>query len=121
MEINPLENFYHSKPELQRESLLFLRRTILETDSNITEGISYGTAFFYAYGKTLCYFHYGKMGFYIGFTKGNKLKERKGFYAGERTVVKILPMDLEKTLNTRLLKNVLTEALRLNKKVVSTV
>lgn len=115
MEGHPIENWYMKHPVEKREALLYLKNYLLDSDESIVEGMAYGTVFFYAYQRPLCYFHCGKNTFHIGFTSGKYLKERKNFFSGERTIVKIYPVDLNKDLKLPVLKTILKEAVAFNK------
>ena len=44
--LNPLDNYYLQKEEPIKSCLSFLRKHILEFDSDITEALKYGMPFF---------------------------------------------------------------------------
>ncbi len=55
--MNPIQEYFFRIDEPERSTLLFLRKKILESDTeNITETLSFGLPFFKFKKKMLCYF-----------------------------------------------------------------
>lgn len=73
-----------------------LRDVILRFDEAVSEEYKYRLPYFHLNGKSFCYLWKDKKTQqpYIGIHKGAQL-EHRALVAGERTYVKILPVDVE--------------------------
>ncbi|MGH1366495.1 MAG: DUF1801 domain-containing protein [Calditrichia bacterium] len=91
-----LQEFYFSQPKPLRSCFFALRDTILRFDDAITEEWKYRLPFFYLNGKSFCYLWKDKKTQqpYIGIHKGAQL-EHPSLVAGDRTYIKVLPVDVD--------------------------
>lgn len=107
-----LENIYLKYDEPDKSCLLALREIILSFDENLTESVKYGMPFFSFKGKMFCYFWFDKKTKepYIGFMKG-KFMKHNSLVAGDRKLVKTLPINSSEDIDIKLLREVLREAI----------
>lgn len=105
-----LENTYFKYDEPVKSCLLALREIILSYDENLSESVKYGMPFFSFKGKMFCYFWFDKNTKepYIGFMKG-KFMKNKALVAGDRKLVKILPINSKEDIDIKVLREVLRE------------
>lgn len=110
--LDPLENYFYSKPEPFQSCLLFLRKFILETDKGFAEHFKFNTPFYYYNGHWCCYLSINKKNdLYIGFVHGNKLVHPKLKKEG-RKQIKVFYVDPMKDVDVRTLKQVLKLAVQ---------
>ncbi|KUJ57825.1 DUF1801 domain-containing protein [Chryseobacterium aquaticum] len=98
--MNPIQEYFFRIDEPERSTLLFLRKKILESDTeNITETLSFGLPFFKFKKKMLCYFYYSKKHkkHYISFYHGDRLDYPELLSEG-RKKFKILLIDMDEDL-----------------------
>lgn len=115
--LDPLENYFISKPEPYQSCLLFLRTFILEFDKGFTEHFKFGTAFYYYDLHWCCYLSVNKKGeLYIGFVHGNKIKHPKLKKEG-RKQIRVFYIDPEKDIDIISLKEVLKLAVQQQKEM----
>jgi hypothetical protein len=98
--MNPIQEYFYRIDEPERSTLLFLRKKILESDTeNITETLSFGLPFFKYKKKMLCYLYYSKKHkqHYISFYHGDKLEHPLLLQEG-RKKFKILLIDMDEDL-----------------------
>lgn len=110
---NKIENFYISQEETNKEILLYLRKLILSLDSeNISQEWKYSAPFFCYRGRMFCYFWVDKKTFqpYIGIVEGKRI-DHPILEQGNRSRMKILPIDKTKDLDIEGITEVLTTAI----------
>lgn len=113
--LDPLENYFYSKPEPYQSCLLFLRKFILETDKNFSEHFKFSTSFYYYNDHWCCYLSVNKKGdLYIGFVHGNKMMHPKLKKEG-RKQIKVFYVDPMKDIDIRSLKQLLKIAIQVEK------
>lgn len=109
--MNPIQEYFFRINEPERSTLLFLRKKILESDTeNITETLSFGLPFFKFKKKMLCYFYYSKKHkrHYISFYHGDKLNDPELLSEG-RKKFKILLIDMDKDLPVEFILSLINE------------
>lgn len=109
--MNPIQEYFYRIKEPERSALLFLRKKILESDTeNITETLSFGLPFFKYKKKMLCYLYYSKKykQHYVSFYHGDKLDYPELIRDG-RKKFKILLIDMEKDLPVPFIMNVIDD------------
>ncbi|GEN73280.1 MULTISPECIES: DUF1801 domain-containing protein [Chryseobacterium] len=109
--MNPIQEYFYRIKEPERSALLFLRKKILESDTeNITETLSFGLPFFKYKKKMLCYLYYSKKykQHYVSFYHGDKLDYPELIRDG-RKKFKILLIDMEKDLPVSFIMNVIDD------------
>ncbi|WP_223558102.1 DUF1801 domain-containing protein [Chryseobacterium lathyri] len=109
--MNPIQEYFYRIKEPERSALLFLRKKILESDTeNITETLSFGLPFFKYKKKMLCYLYYSKKykQHYVSFYHGDKLDYPELIRDGRRKF-KILLIDMEKDLPVSFIMNVIDD------------
>ncbi|MBN4077547.1 DUF1801 domain-containing protein [bacterium AH-315-C20] len=91
-----IEHFYFDIDESIKSCILAIRDIILDSDSNISEGVKYGLPFFFYKGKNFAYIWFDKKSGhpYIRITKGSKI-DHPILYAGDRNTIKVIPIDPE--------------------------
>ena len=116
MTINQLDNFYLQKDEPIRGCLLALRDIVLKQDAAITQEWKYSMPFFCYKGKMFCYFWISKTTLepYMGFVEGKHLNHPE-LVAGDRTRIKILPIDPDEDLPVELIEDIIQHAIALYK------
>lgn len=109
--LSQLQLYYHSLPEPQQSTLLYLRSVITNFHPEITEHFSYSTAFFKYRKKNLCYFSVRKKDLqaYIGFVNGKLLKHRALAVEG-RTQIKVYYLDSYQDLDLAVILELLSAA-----------
>ena len=112
-----LDDFYLKLDEPNRACLLALRDIILAQDEAITTAWKYSLPFFCYKGKMFCYFWFDKKTThpYIGMVEGKRLDHPK-LIAGNRSRMKILPIDPNKDIPIRAIKSIMKQALDLYRK-----
>ncbi len=110
MTLSGLEEFYFSKEEPLKSTLIFLRDHLLK-DDNMEEQLKWSLPFFSYQGKSFCYFWIDKKsGFpYIGMVRGSELTHPI-LEQGDRKKMKILRLDPNQDLPLSIIDDVLTEA-----------
>ncbi|MFC3160292.1 protein of unknown function (DU1801) [Chryseobacterium arachidis] len=109
--MNPIQEYFYRIEEPDRSTLLFLRRKILESDTeNITETLSFGLPFFKYKKKMLCYFYFSKkhQKHYVSFYHGDKLDHPLLLQEG-RKKFKILLIDMNEDLPLQLILEFIDE------------
>ena len=93
-----------------------MREHILQLDSHITEGWSYGMPFYYYKGNRFCYLwvHKKFLQPYIGLVDGMKI-DHPDLLQEKRARMKILLLDPDKDMPVRKIDLILKQALRLYK------
>jgi hypothetical protein len=111
-----LDNFYLQQNEPYRGCMLALRDIVLKQDAAITQQWKYGMPFFCYKGKMFCYFWTKKATreFYIGFVEGKHLNHPE-LVAGDRSRIKILPIDPKGDLPVALIVDIIYHAIGLYK------
>ncbi|MCC8034767.1 MAG: DUF1801 domain-containing protein [Rikenellaceae bacterium] len=91
---NPLGDFYLSRPEPAKGTLLALRGIILDFDPNISEMVKYGMPCFLYSGKILCYLWTDRISGwpYILMADGKSLTH-PSLKSGGRAKMKIMTID----------------------------
>lgn len=114
--INQLDNFYLHQDGPYRGCMLALRDIVLKQDAAITQEWKYGMPFFCYKGKMFCYFWTKKATseFYMGFVEGKHLNHPE-LVAGDRSRIKILPIDPEGDLPVELIEDIIHHAIGLYK------
>ena len=114
---NALEQFYLNKTEPAKSCLLVLRDIILNFESEITSSWKYGMPFFCFNDKMFCYLWTDKKtnNPYIGFVDGNLITHHK-LVQGNRSRMKILPINPNKDIPVKTIELILGKALELRKK-----
>lgn len=114
--LNPLDNYYLHKEEPIKSCLVFLRKHILDFDSDITEALKYGMPFFCYKGKMICYLwvhkKYGKP--YLGIVEGARMKHLD-LIVEKRARMKIFLMDAHNDIPVKKLNAILKEMMALSK------
>lgn len=109
--MNPIQEYFYRIEEPARNTLLFLRKKILESDPEyITETLSFGLPFFKYKKRMLCYLYYSKKyrTHYISFYHGDRLMYPELLQEG-RKKFKILLIDMEEDLPLELIFNIINE------------
>ncbi|WP_370898769.1 DUF1801 domain-containing protein [Chryseobacterium gossypii] len=109
--MNPIQEYFYRIEEPARSILLFLRKKILESDTqNISETFSFGLPFFKYKKKMLCYLYYSKKfkKHYISFYHGDRLKYPE-LIQENRKKFKILLIDPEKDLPLEFILSLINE------------
>lgn len=106
--MNPLNEYFLRQPEPYRSTLLFLKDYILNSDEDITLGLSFGLPFFKYKGKMFCFFNYHKKykQYYISFNKGNELNFPE-LLQEDRKLFKILLLDENQDLPLELIAEIM--------------
>ncbi len=112
MTVNPIENYYFDLEEPRRGCLLAIREVIKAFHPEIIEVWKYGSPFFSYHGKLVCYFWKDKKTKqpYIGFLRGYLIDD-DALIAGNRTMVKILPVDPELDIPVKVIERILKKSL----------
>ena len=115
-----LDNFYLQQAEPFRGCMLALRDIILQQDVAITQEWKYGMPFFCYKGKMFCYFWTKKTTgeFYMGFVEGKYLYHPE-LVAGDRSRIKILPIDPGENIPVELIADIIEQAIGLYKSGVT--
>lgn len=109
--MNPIQEYFYRIEEPERSTLLFLRHTILASDTeNITETFSFGLPFIKYKKKMLCYFYYSKKykKHYLSFYHGDRLDYSELIQDG-RKKFKILLIDMEEDIPVEFILNLVQE------------
>jgi uncharacterized protein YcgL (UPF0745 family) len=109
--MNPIQEYFYRIEEPDRSTLLFLRKKILESDTeNITETLSFGLPFFKYKKKMLCYLYYSKKykKHYISFYHGDRLDHPELLQEG-RKKFKILLINMEEDLPVEFILRLINE------------
>ena len=114
--VNHLDNFYLQQPEPIGSCLLALRDIVLKQDAAITAEWKYNMPFFCYKGKMFCYIWVSKTTHqpYMGFVEGKHLSH-PGLVAGDRSRIKILPVDAEEDIPVELIEDIINHAIGLYK------
>lgn len=112
-----LEEYYSALPEPVQGVLLYMRQYIRNLSPEITEQISFNTAFFKFNGKMFCYFGVEKKSNrpYIGFVYGYKMKNAL-LISGNRKQIKVMYLDTDKDLDKNEIDRVFKEAMAVMRK-----
>ena len=107
-----IAQFYLDQEEPLKSALLALRDIILAQASGIKPAWKYGSPFFVYQDKNLCYLWYDKntMHPYIGIIDGSKI-DHPILEAGERKMIKILPVNPAEDFPIEAIEEVLQEAM----------
>lgn len=109
--MSPIQEYFYRIKEPERSALLFLRKKILESDTeNITETLSFGLPFFKFKKKMLCYLYYSKkhQRHYVSFYHGDRLEHPELLQEGRKRF-KILLIDMEADLPVELILGLINE------------
>ncbi|MCS3532502.1 DUF1801 domain-containing protein [Chryseobacterium sp. JUb7] len=109
--MNPIQEYFYRIEEPDRSTLLFLRKKILESDTeHITETLSFGLPFFKYKKKMLCYLYYSKKyrKHYVSFYHGDRLDYQELLQEG-RKKFKILLIDMEEDLPVEFILSLINE------------
>ena len=109
--MNPIQEYFYRIEEPDRSTLLFLRKKILESDTeSITETLSFGLPFFKYKKKMLCYFYFSKKykQHYVSFYHGDRLDHPLLLQEG-RKKFKILLINMEEDLPMELILSLINE------------
>lgn len=112
--MNAIQEYFYRIDEPERSTLLFLRKKILESDTeNISETFSFGLPFFKYKKKMLCYLYYSKKHrqHYISFYHGDKLDHPLLLQEG-RKKFKILLIDVYEDLPLDFILNLIKDVKR---------
>lgn len=112
--MNPIQEYFYRIEEPDRSTLLFLRKKILESDTeNITETLSFGLPFFKYKKKMLCYFYFSKkhQQHYVSFYHGDKL-DHPLLLQESRKKFKILLINMNEDLPVELILGLINEVKR---------
>lgn len=112
--MNPIQEYFYRIEEPDRSTLLFLRKKILESDTeNITETLSFGLPFFKYKKKMLCYLYFSKkhQQHYVSFYHGDKLDHPLLLQEG-RKKFKILLINMNEDLPVELILGLINEVKR---------
>jgi hypothetical protein len=114
--LNPLDNYYSQKEEPIKSCLTFLRKYILDFDSDITEALKYGMPFFCYKGKMICYLwvHKKYRQPYLGIVEG-VLMTQPDLITEKRARMKIFLIDANKDIPVKKLNSILKEMMALYK------
>ena len=114
--LNPLDNYYLQNEEPIKSCLSFLRKHILNFDSDITEALKYGMPFFCYQGKMICYLwvHKKYNQPYIGIVEGASMKNLD-LIIEKRAKMKIFLIDATKDIPIKKINAVLKEMMALYK------
>jgi hypothetical protein len=114
--LNPLDNYYLQKEEPIKSCLSFLRKYILDFDSDIIEALKYGMPFFCYKGKMICYLwvHKKYSQPYLGIVEGASMKH-PDLIVEKRARMKIFLMDANKDIPVKKLNVILKEMMALYK------
>ena len=112
--LRPIDNYFLQKEEPVKSCLQFLREHILQFDSNITEGWSYGMPFYYYHGNRFCYLwvHKKLLQPYIGIVDGAGI-DHPDLLQEKRARMKILLVDAGRDVPVRKIDLILRKTLRL--------
>ena len=110
--LNPLENYFLSKPEPHKSAMLFLRQWLIE--QGLEEHYKYTTAFYTFRSQAFCYMSVRAKDskLYLGFVEGHLLKHPLLQKEG-RKQIKVLYLDPEKDLPIKTLKEIVKMAKQL--------
>lgn len=112
--LSDIEAFYDKQPEPNKSCMLYLRNCILQVHPEITQEWKYKLPFFYFKGKMFCYLWIDKKTKhpYIGITKG-KYIEHKKLVQGNRKLMKVLPVNPNKSIPVKTIHEILNKAIEL--------
>ncbi len=112
-----LDDYYASLSEPNQGVLLFMRQYIHALSNEITEQLSFNTAFFKFNGKMFCYFGVEAKTKrpYIGFVHGYKMKDLL-LISGNRKQIKVMYVDTENDLDMKAIKRIFTAAIKVMRK-----
>ncbi|MFI5132012.1 MAG: DUF1801 domain-containing protein [Chitinophagales bacterium] len=112
--LRPIDNYYLQNEEPFKSCLQFLQQHILQLNSDITEGWSYGMPFFYYEGRRFCYLwiHKKHRKPYIGIVDGNKI-DHPDLLLEKRNRMKILLLDPDKNIPVKKVNAILRKVLTL--------
>lgn len=105
--LRAIDDFFDNQEEPAKSCLQALREIILSYDPNITEAWKYRLPAFCYHGKMFCYIWKDKKTRhpYIGVMHGKDI-EHAGLISGNRTYVKILPIDPEQDIPIEMIDEV---------------
>jgi hypothetical protein len=114
--IDQLDSYYLQYDEPVQGCLLALRTIILKQDINITAEWKYNMPFYCYKGKMFCYLWVNKTTGepYMGFVEGKHLTHQH-LIAGERTRIKILPINANEDMPIELITDIIHHAIGLYK------
>lgn len=112
--LDPLDNYFFSKPEPLQSCLLYLRQFILSYNNNFSEQYKFKIPFYYFKNKWCCYLSISKktQQIYIGFVQGHQLQHPKLLGEG-RKQIKVFYVDPEKDIDIKSLKQILNLCVKL--------
>jgi len=112
--ISDLNQFYDTQSEPNNSCFLALRSIILNLDDQIEEAWKYKLPFFLYKGKMFCYLWQDKITKepYIGVVKGLEINH-SALVQGNRSKIKILPINANKDIEIDDVKTILGEAMKL--------
>lgn len=110
--VRDIDNYFLSKEEPARSCLLYLRGYIRDFDTHITEEWKYRMPFYYYKGRMLCYLWTDKKTKepYVGIADGYKINDPL-LIQGDRTRMKILPINPVRDIPVKALKAILEQAI----------
>ena len=105
---NDLDEYYLAQQEPTKSCLLAMRHIILSHNSEISEAWKYRMPFFLYRKKMFCYLWIDKKTGepYLGLMDGNKISHKR-LVTGTRSRIKILPLNNQKDLPVKIIKEVL--------------
>lgn len=108
--MNPIEEYFLRITEPDRSALLYVRKTIMDSDEDISETFSFQLPFLKYKKKMLCFFYYSKkhQQHYISFYHGDQLNYPELLSEG-RKKFKILLLDSEQDLPIDLIMEIIDE------------
>ena len=115
-DINKLESYYLQYDEPVQGCLLALKAIILRQDADITAEWKYNMPFYCYKGKMFCYLWVNRTTGepYMGFVEGKHLTH-PALITGERTRIKILPVNADEDLPVELITGLIHHAIGLYK------
>jgi hypothetical protein len=114
--LRDIDNFFLNQPEPLKSSLIFLRKHILDFNTNLTEAWKYRMPFYCYKGKMLCYLWVDKKTAqpYIGIVDGNKI-EHPLLVMDKRARMKIMMLNADMDLPIEFINEILKIALDIRK------
>ncbi len=109
-----IDDFFEKLEEPNRSIFLFLKNYIKNYHPDIQLYYKWKLPYLYYKEKPLCYIWKDKKTNepYLGFAKGSKMNH-KALIKGNRTFIKILPVNPDQNINIQVLSEILDEALQL--------
>ena len=112
--MNQVDSFIENLKPDKAALLQFLMKMVFECDKLLTARIASGLPFIYG-KKGICYFNVKPSGIDVGFMSGVKISTRPEFIIADRVQVRSLFFRWEDDVNVLLLKEVVNEAVELDR------